>query len=524
MRRVSIGIELVAAPDVLVLDEPTSGLDSVSAARLVKLLKNLADEEKTTIVASIHQPSSALYHSFNQVVLLANGRQLYFGPGGNAPAEFFASQGRPCPAGYNIADHLLEIASGSSEGLASGPAAMLSSGTHELDGSTSSSHSGRSNGTGNANGKSAGTDSERNLMDTPMAEKSAYPPTSPVALWKEDHGREVDLATLGDDGGRSKTWWPKSHCAATFLTQIEVLSGREWKNLKRSVIFPSLFPLMVSGGAADAQGQDASRRAYCPCLHTWLVCWRTILQSQPHHRRVPESRRVALLPWLPHRFLLPVGIVQSRGSTCAFPARTSGILLFAPGVATFSRPLRCHSPSPHSDYSGRDNRLLHGGPFATCRRVLQILVDHRRVLFGNVPLRKCFSAKLEVKLRIELPAGLCLQTWRSGDPPQLTLQSLPDDLCGLLREYRADPSGAAVAPLFLYIGLHARSAECQRSWGWIADHRPSNSSKLQASSDEQDTLAGVKVSINAVIIMQTLFGFSLGNYYRCVMYPRSNHR
>jgi len=31
----------------------------------------------------------------------------------------------------------------------------------------------------------------------------------------------------------------------------------------------------------------------------------------------------------------------------------------------------------------------------------------------------------------------------------------------------------------------------------------------------QDSLAGVPVEINAQIIMETLFGFNLGNYYRC---------
>jgi hypothetical protein len=35
-------------------------------------------------------------------------------------------------------------------------------------------------------------------------------------------------------------------------------------------------------------------------------------------------------------------------------------------------------------------------------------------------------------------------------------------------------------------------------------------------SDKQDNLAGVNVEINAVLIMQTLFGFELGNYYRSV--------
>ena len=58
MRRVSIGLELVARPDVLLLDEPTSGLDSVSAAKVAKVLHALAHdpENPTAVIASIHQP------------------------------------------------------------------------------------------------------------------------------------------------------------------------------------------------------------------------------------------------------------------------------------------------------------------------------------------------------------------------------------------------------------------------------------------------------------------------------------
>jgi hypothetical protein len=232
MRRVSIGVELVAAPDVLVLDEPTSGLDSVSASRLIKLLKNLSETEKTTIIASIHQPSSALYHSFDQVCLLAGGRQLYFGPGGNRPAEFFAQQNRPCPPGYNIADHLLEIASTSSEGLLHGVQAQLpgSAPLHEL--SNSSSHSGTHHSTDR---------SDKDLVDTPGAEKNlhlgSYPPPTLRRNGPSDQ-RELNLADLGDENAhtRDKARWytpPHTHCATTFLTQMEVLSGREWRNLKR---------------------------------------------------------------------------------------------------------------------------------------------------------------------------------------------------------------------------------------------------------------------------------------------------
>jgi ABC-type multidrug transport system ATPase subunit len=228
MRRVSIGIELVAAPDVLVLDEPTSGLDSVSASRLVKLLKSLTEDpdNKTTIIASIHQPSSALYHSFSQICLLSNGRQLYFGPGGSRPAEYFVSQGRPCPEGYNVADHLLEIASGSSEGLKTGKEAFTSSSSSRSQSSTPEYDQGRSK-----------DNSESRFVEedmSPSQEKNASYPPALLLDSRGDRDREVDLAELSEEKGE-KEWWPRSHCATTFLTQMEVLSGREWRNLKRSV-------------------------------------------------------------------------------------------------------------------------------------------------------------------------------------------------------------------------------------------------------------------------------------------------
>jgi ABC-type multidrug transport system ATPase subunit len=58
MRRVTIGVELVAEPDMLILDEPTSGLDSVSAAKITQVLHALAHDEEnpTAVLATIHQP------------------------------------------------------------------------------------------------------------------------------------------------------------------------------------------------------------------------------------------------------------------------------------------------------------------------------------------------------------------------------------------------------------------------------------------------------------------------------------
>ncbi|XP_020215956.1 ABC transporter G family member 5 [Cajanus cajan] len=78
-RRVSIGVEVIHDPKVLVLDEPTSGLDSTSALQIIDMLKVMADTRGRTIILSIHQPGFRIVKLFNSLLLLANGSVLHHG-------------------------------------------------------------------------------------------------------------------------------------------------------------------------------------------------------------------------------------------------------------------------------------------------------------------------------------------------------------------------------------------------------------------------------------------------------------
>ncbi|KAK9269681.1 hypothetical protein L1049_001459 [Liquidambar formosana] len=78
-RRVSIGVDLVHDPAVVLIDEPTSGLDSASALHVVSLLKSMALNQGKTIVFTIHQPGFRILELFDRVVLLSNGFVLHNG-------------------------------------------------------------------------------------------------------------------------------------------------------------------------------------------------------------------------------------------------------------------------------------------------------------------------------------------------------------------------------------------------------------------------------------------------------------
>ncbi|XP_024960709.1 ABC transporter G family member 10 isoform X2 [Cynara cardunculus var. scolymus] len=78
-RRVSIGVELVHDPAVILIDEPTSGLDSGSAFGVVSLLKSMAANRGKTIMLTIHQPGFRILELFDRLVLLSNGFVLHNG-------------------------------------------------------------------------------------------------------------------------------------------------------------------------------------------------------------------------------------------------------------------------------------------------------------------------------------------------------------------------------------------------------------------------------------------------------------
>lgn len=109
-KRVSIGQEMLINPSLLLLDEPTSGLDSTTAQRILTTLKKLATGGRT-VVTTIHQPSSRLYHMFDKVVLLSDGSPIYNGPA-SAALDYFSSVGFSTSMTINPADLLLDLANG----------------------------------------------------------------------------------------------------------------------------------------------------------------------------------------------------------------------------------------------------------------------------------------------------------------------------------------------------------------------------------------------------------------------------
>ncbi|XP_076942982.1 ABC transporter G family member 22-like [Bidens hawaiensis] len=109
-KRVCIGLEIIINPSLLFLDEPTSGLDSTTALRIIELIQDIAETEKT-VITTIHQPSSRLFHKFDKLILLGKGNLLYFGKASEAMV-YFSSIGCSPLIAMNPAEFLLDLANG----------------------------------------------------------------------------------------------------------------------------------------------------------------------------------------------------------------------------------------------------------------------------------------------------------------------------------------------------------------------------------------------------------------------------
>ncbi|KAJ7630445.1 P-loop containing nucleoside triphosphate hydrolase protein [Roridomyces roridus] len=110
-RRLSLAVQMINDPSVLVVDEPTSGLDSFIANNVMQCLKDIARSGRTVIV-TVHQPRSDIFHSFDNLLILAKGGHAVFSGRRERAVAFMESQGYPLPSiWFNPADHLLDLVS-----------------------------------------------------------------------------------------------------------------------------------------------------------------------------------------------------------------------------------------------------------------------------------------------------------------------------------------------------------------------------------------------------------------------------
>ncbi|XP_026212672.1 ATP-binding cassette sub-family G member 8 isoform X2 [Anabas testudineus] len=108
-RRVSIAVQLLWNPGILILDEPTSGLDSFTAHNLVITLSRLARGNRLVLL-SVHQPRSDIFQLFDLVVLLSSGSAVYCGAA-REMVPYFTALGYPCPRYCNPSDFYVDLIS-----------------------------------------------------------------------------------------------------------------------------------------------------------------------------------------------------------------------------------------------------------------------------------------------------------------------------------------------------------------------------------------------------------------------------
>ena len=96
-------------------DEPTSGLDARAAQIVMRVVRNIVNNNRT-IVCTIHQPSAEIFLHFDELLLLKRGGStIYYGPIGpesETLVQYFESaspEAKKLSRGYNPATYMLEV-------------------------------------------------------------------------------------------------------------------------------------------------------------------------------------------------------------------------------------------------------------------------------------------------------------------------------------------------------------------------------------------------------------------------------
>ncbi|KAB8078723.1 ABC-2 type transporter-domain-containing protein [Aspergillus leporis] len=107
-KRVSIAEMALAHAPLAAWDNSTRGLDSATALKFVEALRLFADLTGSAHAVAIYQASQSIYDTFDKVVVLYEGRQIFFGRASAAKA-YFERQGWECPQRQTTGDFLTSV-------------------------------------------------------------------------------------------------------------------------------------------------------------------------------------------------------------------------------------------------------------------------------------------------------------------------------------------------------------------------------------------------------------------------------
>lgn len=107
-KRVSIVECMASQGSVYCWDNSSRGLDASSALEWAKAMRSMTDILGLSTIVTLYQAGNGIYNLFDKVLILDEGKQIYYGPMKNA-RPFMEDLGFLCQDGANVADYLTGI-------------------------------------------------------------------------------------------------------------------------------------------------------------------------------------------------------------------------------------------------------------------------------------------------------------------------------------------------------------------------------------------------------------------------------
>lgn len=107
-KRVSIAEAMITRASTQCWDNSTRGLDASTALEYVQSLRSLTNMAHISTAVALYQAGESLYELFDKVLLIDEGKCLYYGPTENA-ASYFEGLGFSRPARWTTADFLTSV-------------------------------------------------------------------------------------------------------------------------------------------------------------------------------------------------------------------------------------------------------------------------------------------------------------------------------------------------------------------------------------------------------------------------------